>query len=217
MGWLLYVIPVLFSLLPSEKSEHIRLLQHELLHTLVQRFSAAQLRAHFSYMIPLMLAGLQDSAPDILVCSAHSARAMCDADVQLFRSCSQQVCTAAMPLLLHRHARVRCAGIELLQSALPCGAAELIRTLTAFREHNVIDIHGFYHGEQRHNYFALLVQDQNNKVRTFFFRMMAHLCTEMKERADYGKRTRMRIHIVAVAATWSAPIAVLPLLLLPIV
>lgn len=94
-----------------------------------------------------------------------------------------------MHMLVHKHAKVRQSGISVIGSLVLHGASECIQELTAYREHNVINVASIYHGETRINYLATLVADEHISVRRAVYTALASWCTEMNERTDYETLT----------------------------
>eukprot|EP01006_Ploeotia_vitrea_P038416 TRINITY_DN66234_c3_g1_i1.p1 TRINITY_DN66234_c3_g1~~TRINITY_DN66234_c3_g1_i1.p1 ORF type:complete len:750 (+),score=337.03 TRINITY_DN66234_c3_g1_i1:42-2252(+) len=138
-------------------------------------------------MCAVLRQGAQDSMPDVRVASCSCLQQLALALPQSIRPYSVELSMCVRDAcLMHKHARVRVAGVETLRLLIPCGAADVIRELAAFREANVIDLREFFgQGERRRNFMGLLVADPNTRVRQAFFNMLVEWTTSMREWYDF--------------------------------
>jgi hypothetical protein len=139
--------------------------------------------------LPLLHRALQrcvaDRHPETRVASLECSSALARACPLSVRGVAPHLLAAAAPSVIHRLATVRLAGLDAADALVRHGGAEVIREMAAFRESNVIDVRAFFQGETRFNLLALLVQDENARVRHRFFTVLAGWLTELRERGDY--------------------------------
>ena len=169
---------------PTETSEEVRLLNTKLLRIVVAR-CRKQLYPFLSDVVTLCVLALGDRYPDVRAECFACITELCEHFPAQVRGCAVDMAKIVMPSLRHRHARIRIAALRALRALVTCGGAAAIRTLTAFREHNVVVLKAFFHGETRVNFFASLCEDPNARVRREFFACMNYFMTELHERFNY--------------------------------
>ena len=106
------------------------------------------------------------------------------------------VVRAALPVLRHRHARVRAAGVLCLHQCMIVkdrakvkgAGTDAIMDLVGFREENVLPIAAFYKAEVQINYLAELITDGSAIVRERIAHMLYSLLTEIGDRYDHQQR-----------------------------
>ena len=181
-----------FPLLPSstaEPSEELRLSLFHLVALVVRALSSHPSDASLPLFLPDLLAvlaqGLVDRVAGIKVLCSAQLVSLLRSHPQALRPSSTVLCRVATSNALSGQQRVRLATLDVLRLLVPLGAAEHIRDLAAFRERNMIDLHGFYHGEARVNYLARLVQDDKAEVRQALYRCVGDWLESMTEAADY--------------------------------
>ena len=181
-----------FPLLPSstaESSEEVRLSLLHLTRLLVSSASANPSDPAIPLFLPdllsLLAQGLSDRCPPIKELSLSLLMALTRSHPTALRPSSLVLCRVVTPLLLHSHHRLRRLSLECLSALIPLGGAEHIRHLAAFQERNVIDLHGFYHGEARVNFMGRAVQDEKGEVRQALYHTVGQWMEDMREAADY--------------------------------
>jgi hypothetical protein len=171
----------------SEQSATVRTALLGVLVELLIRCTSHELEVFLPDLCQILYTSLQtDRAPEtkLLVCDALQRLAE-DYPGQMRAFAKILMLPLMQRVLLEKSSAVRVAGVRAMGVLIPCGAAEQIRDLCAFRENNVIDIHGFFHGEANVHYFARLVSDSNVRVRSEFFRVVNKWSLDLYERADY--------------------------------
>ena len=177
----------------AEPSEEVRLQLLQLTAAIVQRFSSEQQQQQQEASFKLFLADIvtivaqsvTDRSPPLKQAATSLLIALLSSHSHQLRSTSLLLARLLTPNLLHKHSRVRVLSVQAMQRLLAMGAAEHIRVLAAFQEHNVIDLHAFYHGSARCHYLAALCQDGNERVREALYGLVGGCMTEMVEAADY--------------------------------
>lgn len=193
--WVSYVIPVIAyrfarngkSNAGNEESEDVRCALAQIVVCVVFRtmHMPQTLLEHLHHISSILEDCMADEFSDVKVVGLVGASILGQILPQQMRAHSHRMVPTIAKETIHRHARVRSAAVDALRYIIPCGAAEAIRELAAFRESNVIDMNAFYHGETRVNYFAKLVGDGNNRVRRKYYDMLSDWMTNLPERYDY--------------------------------
>ena len=79
---------------------------------------------------------------------------------------------ALFTAFVHKHAKVRVAGLDSLFDVMVCGqwktSVEILQHMVGFRDPNVVAIKEFYEPSAKVNYFAIFVQDRSTLVREKF-------------------------------------------------
>ena len=181
-----------YPLLPSssaEPSEDVRLslfgLAALLVHSVALHSSEPALVIGLPELISLIAQGLVDRSPAIKQTSTSLLSSLLQSHPQALRGSSLALARVLTPNLLHPHHRTRRCTLDALRALIPIGAAEHIRDLAAFRERNVIDLYGFYHGETRVNHLGRLVQDDKVEVRRALYSCVGEWLESMREAGDY--------------------------------
>ena len=174
----------------AEVSEEVRLQLLQLTAAVVQRFGSGEAGGEFDLfladVVTIIAQGVTDRSPPLKQAATTLLIALLATHSHQLRATSLLLARLLTPNLAHKHSRLRTLTLTALTRLLTTGsAAEHIRQLAAFTEHNVIDLHAFYHGETRCNYFALLCQDRNAAVREALYSLVGRCMTEMAEAADY--------------------------------
>ena len=174
----------------AEPSEEVRLQLLQLTAAVVQRLNTLDSQTNeldlvLADIVTVIAQCVTDRSPELLQAATSLLLELLTRDRHQLRSTSILLARLLTPNLAHKHSRVRVLTLQAMQRLLVLGAAEHIRELAAFTEHNVIDMHAFYHGDTRRNYFALLCADGNERVREALYALVGHCMTIMAEAADY--------------------------------
>ena len=140
---------------------------------------------HIPQLVSVLAQGLADRAPALKQQAALLLRSLLSSQAQHVRPYALLLCRVLSPNLLQPQHRVRQSALSALQLLVPLSAAEHIRDLAAFREHNVIDLHAAYHGEHRRHCLAALAADAHSGVREALYRCLGDWLLRMPEAADY--------------------------------
>lgn len=186
----------------AEPSEELRLLLCKLLLVLVlgpaKRGAFASLVAYLHDALMLLAGSVRDPFAAAQTCAAEGISALCVATE--FQEGLVPYATAlarvVMPMLRHRHARVRVAAVHALHRAVAvCHRAKCkgagtaaIADLVGFREENVIPTASFYAPEVRFNYVADLTRDTSVAVRRAMAECLSDWFTTLLDRRDHQPR-----------------------------
>ncbi|CAK4608439.1 unnamed protein product [Aphanomyces euteiches] len=185
---------------PREPSEEIRLLFHNLIHTLLQttfdHHAASLLNAYVYDIICVIVHGLHDSFPDANIRACETLTLLSLNLVSVIKHFAVALVRASKHLLEHRLSKVRVAAMLCIRTVVmvpnvdKCKGAgtEAIVDLLAHQDENVIPVAAFYSAEVKVNLFAKLDQDANVVVRQTFFDTVMIWLTDLPDRYDYESR-----------------------------
>jgi len=185
-----------------EPSEEVRMLACQTLSTLIRRLcgigATSVLHPYFHESIMFLQAQLRDPYPDLKLCAcAVLAELTKHEELALgMKYFSVALCRAILPVMRHRHAKVRIAAIQALTSVMSVrdvskqkgAGTEAIVDLVGFREENVLSVAAFYTSDVTINYLAEAVQDSVVQVRFAVAQMLTVLLTEIMDRYDHQTR-----------------------------
>jgi len=93
---------------------------------------------------------------------------------------------------VHRHAKVRIAGLNALFDVLLAGqwktSVNVLEHIVGFRDPNIVPIKDFYDPTYQVNYFAMFVTDRSIACRKVFYQTMAHILMDLPDRIDHEGR-----------------------------
>jgi len=93
---------------------------------------------------------------------------------------------------VHKHAKVRMAGLRALFDVLCTGmwknSVYVFEHMVGFRDPNIVPIKEFYDPSTKVNYFAMFLVDRSTVVRECFYKTMAKLLIDLPDRADHEGR-----------------------------
>eukprot|EP01041_Mallomonas_annulata_P011277 gene11277-23590_t len=185
-----------------ETSEEIRLLLCQTLAILVKRIdslgASTVLHPYFQEIVIYSQAQLRDPFPELKVeaCILIQHLAEQEPYVTGMKYFAVALVRAVLPVLRHRHAKVRVAAVSSLKSCIMIpdrdkrkgAGTEAIQDLVGFREDNVLPVAGFYKTDVQVNYLAEIVQDTSIQVRERVVDMLMTLLTVLEDRYDHQTR-----------------------------
>lgn len=123
------------------------------------------MRPYTQELVNVLRALCMDPAGDVVIegCSAMREFAISGAD-QLIHFC-EVMGRALFTAFVHRHAKVRCAGLRSLYDVMVCGKFKhshlILSHMVGFRDPNIVPIKDFYDPSTKLNYFACFVGDRS--------------------------------------------------------
>lgn len=185
-----------------EPSEEIRLLSCTALNALIERVVSIDatpvLHPYFQEMIMFLQFQLRDPFPDLKLaaCTALDQLARLDEFELGMKFFAVGLSRALLPVLRHRHAKVRVAALSALKSCITVkdrakrkgAGTEAITDLVGFREENVLPVAAFYTPDVQINYIAELVVDKSVAVKEQLVALLTALLTEIGDRYDHHTR-----------------------------
>ena len=180
----------------------VRLIAVQSLLSLILRLkeldSLAVLNPYFADLILFLQCQTRDLFPEVKVISAKALETlallpefesgMCYFAVALVR--------ILLPLLRHRHAKVRIAGIDALRACMIVpnrakrkgAGTDAMVDLVGFKEDNVLNIASFYKPNVSINYLAELTSDPIVHVRERVVVMLSSFLVDLEDRYDHQQR-----------------------------
>ena len=99
---------------------------------------------------------------------------------------------ALFTAFVHKHAKVRVAGLNSLFDVMVCGqwktSVEILQHMVGFRDPNVVAIKEFYEPSAKVNYFAIFVQDRSTLVREKFYKTIGDMLLRLPDKVDHEGR-----------------------------
>jgi len=99
---------------------------------------------------------------------------------------------ALFTAFVHKHAKVRIAGLRALFDVLVCGqwktSVEVLQHMVGFRDPNVVPIREFYDPKSKVNYFAMFVADRSTVVRECFYKTIGDILMRLPDKCDHEGR-----------------------------
>jgi len=96
---------------------------------------------------------------------------------------------ALFTAFVHRHAKVRMAGLRSMFDVMVCGKWKhshlILSHMVGFRDPNVVPIKDFYNPSTNLNYFACFVGDRSGQVRECFYRTIGDLLMRLPDKEDH--------------------------------
>ena len=182
--------------------QKVRLLASQCLLSLMNRLMEldclAVLNPYFADLVLYLQCQLRDLFPDLKVVAAKALETL--ALLQEFESgmCYFAVALVRMllPLLRHRHAKVRAAGVDAVRACMIVpnrakrkgSGTEAIVDLVGFKEDNVLNVASFYKPVTSINYLAELTSDSIVHVRERVVVMLSSFLVDMEDRYDHQQR-----------------------------
>ena len=93
---------------------------------------------------------------------------------------------------VHKHAKVRMAGLRALFDVLNTGcwknSVYVFEHMMGFRDPNIVPIRDFFDPQSKVNYFAMFVVDRSIAMRLCFYKTMGRLLMDLPDRVDHEGR-----------------------------
>ena len=177
---------------PPEKSEAVRVLIAEIMTIIVQQTLFDLVRPYVDNITNICKALCMDPYGDVIIqgtkAIAEFARAGGDQLIHFCESMGRSLFTA----FVHKHAKVRIAGLMALFDVMVCGAwktsVHVLEHMVGFRDPNVVPIKEFYNPSTKLNYMAMFVTDRSIATRECFYKTMAKLLIDLPDKCDHEGR-----------------------------
>lgn len=177
---------------PPEKSEAVRVNIAEIMTIIVSSTLFDLMRPYVDNIVNICKALCMDPYGEVIIegtrCIAEFCRAGGD---QLIHFC-EPMGRALFTSFVHRHAKVRMAGLRALFDVLVTGAWKtsygVLEHMVGFRDPNIVPIKEFYDPTTKVNYFAMFIVDRSVVTRKCFFKTMAKLLMDLPDRVDMEGR-----------------------------
>jgi hypothetical protein len=180
----------------------VRLLAAQCVLSLINRLMEldclAVLNPYFADLVLFLQCQTRDLFPELKVVAAKALETI--ALLQEFESgmCYFAVALVRilLPLLRHRHAKVRVAGIDAVRACMIVpnrakrkgSGTEAIVDLVGFKEDNLLNVASFYKPSVSINYLAELTSDATVHVRERLVVMLSSFLVDLEDRYDHQQR-----------------------------
>jgi hypothetical protein len=185
-----------------ESSEEIRLLTCMTFHCLIRKMceigASSVLHPYFHEIVMFLQLQLRDPYPELKMeaCNALEYLSYQEEYVSGMKFFAVALVRAILPVLRHRHAKVRVAAVTSLKGCMIVpdrakmkgSGTEAIFDLVGFREENVLQVAAFYTTQIQINYLAELAVDKSVLVREKVADMLHCFLTELGDRYDHQNR-----------------------------
>ena len=177
---------------PPEDSEEVRMLIAEIMTIVVSSTVFDCLRPYVDTIVNILRALCMDPAGQVIIegCAAMREFAVHGNDQLLHFS--ENMGRALFTAMVHKHAKVRIAGLNSLFDVCACGkwkfSVDIMSHMIGFRDPNVVPIKEFYEPSTKMNYLALFVTDRSNAVRECFYKTMGDMLMRLPDKIDHEGR-----------------------------
>jgi hypothetical protein len=177
---------------PPEKSEPVRVLLAEIMTIIVSVTLFDCVRPYVDQIVNICKALCMDPFGDVIIegCNTIAEFSRSGGD-QLLHFC-EPMGRSLFTSFVHRHAKVRMAGLRALYDVMVTGAWKnsvfVFEHMVGFRDPNIVPIKEFYDPTTKVNYFAMFIVDRSTVVRECFYKSMAKMLLDLPDRIDHEGR-----------------------------
>lgn len=177
---------------PPEKSEEVRVVLAEIVTIIVSTTLYDCLRPYTQTIIDICRALCMDPAGSVLIAGCQAMKEFAiNGEQQLLHFC-ENMGRALFTSFVHKHAKVRMAGLNALFDVCVCGqwkySVNIFEHMIGFRDPNVVPIKDFYETSTKINYLALFVADRSTAVRDCFYKTIGDLLSRLPDKVDHEGR-----------------------------
>jgi hypothetical protein len=177
---------------PPEKSETVRQCLAEIMTIIVSSTLFECLRPYVHNIVNICRALCMDPYGEVIMEGTVALAEFCKTGgEQLIHFC-ESMGRSLFTSFVHRHAKVRIAGLRALFHVLTTGiwktSVHVFEHLIGFRDPNVVPIKEFYEPSTKVNYFAMFIVDRSIACRKFFYQTMGKLLMDLPDRVDHEGR-----------------------------
>lgn len=174
---------------PPESSEAVRLLLAQIVSIMVSSTVFDCMRPYTQELVSILRALCMDPAGQVIIEGCQGMKEFAKAgEEQLIHFC-EEMGRSLFTAFVHKHARVRMAGLGSLFDVMVCGKWKhshmILSHMVGFRDPNIVPIKDFYEPSTKLNYFAGFVADRSTLVRDCFYRTIGDLLARLPDRFDH--------------------------------
>eukprot|EP01022_Parablepharisma_sp_SALTPOND_P004476 TRINITY_DN120366_c2_g1_i1.p1 TRINITY_DN120366_c2_g1~~TRINITY_DN120366_c2_g1_i1.p1 ORF type:complete len:897 (-),score=130.63 TRINITY_DN120366_c2_g1_i1:2894-5584(-) len=177
---------------PPEDCEEIRLKMAELMRVLVSTTEESALRSYVDETVNILRTLAMDPHGPVIQEACAAIGELCTHAKDTVFHYSEMLGRALLTALVHKHFKVRLAGIDALRKVMYVGVykynVNLMEVLIGFRDPNVVPIKAFYQPDTKVNYFASLIKDEKEVVREAFFKTLIQWMIDLPDKYDHEGR-----------------------------
>ncbi len=171
---------------PPEGCEEIRLKIAELMHVLVSITEESALRGYVDDIVNILRTLAMDPHGLVIQEACATIADLCKLARETVFHYSEILGRSLLTALVHKHSKVRLAGIAALRQLMYVGvykySANIIEALIGFRDPNTVPIKDFYEPSTKVNYLAALVKDENPMVREAFYKTLVQWMIDLPDK-----------------------------------
>jgi len=174
---------------PPENSEQVRLIIAEIVTIMVSSTVFDCTRAYTEEIVNILRALCMDPAGAVIIegCQGMKEFAI-SGNEQLIHFC-EVMGRALFTAFVHKHAKVRMAGLRSLFDVMVCGkwkhSHAILSHMVGFRDPNIVPIKDFYETTTKLNYFASFVGDRSVAVRECFYKTIGDMLARLPDKVDH--------------------------------
>ena len=178
---------------PPEKSEEVRLIIAQLVSRLIEITQPQHFAPYLDEFTNVIRALVMDpSNGNVMKEACNGMSLLCCTAPKLLLHYSEKLARSLFSCLVHKHWKVRKAGLDAIGKVMHCGPykynATIMEALIGFRDPNVVPIKDFYEPSTKLNYLAMLVNDRSANVREVFYRVVADWLLRLPDKGDHESR-----------------------------
>lgn len=177
---------------PIEKSETCRVYLAEITTLMIRSTYWECMRPYVDGFVNVCKALCMDPFGDVIVEGTRAISALCDSGKEWLVHFCEPMGRAIFTAMVHKHAKVRIAGLRALLPVLSAGAWKtsyaVFEALVGFRDPNMVAIKDFYEPTGKVNYLGMLLADRSIQVRLCFYKTLANLLMHLPDRVDHEGR-----------------------------
>lgn len=177
---------------PPESCEEVRATIAEIVTIISSTVIFECLRPYVDQMVGICRALCMDPCGSVIIEGCAAMRELAKAGGnQLLHFC-ENMGRALFTAFVHKHAKVRIAGLKSLYDVAVCGAYKfsyaIFEKMQGQRDPHIVPIKEFYEPTNAVNYFAMFVADRSTQVREFFYKTMGDLLMRLPDRHEMEPR-----------------------------
>lgn len=177
---------------PPENSEEVRLILAEIMTILVSSTVFDCLRPYVTEVINILRALCMDPSGNVIIEACQAMREFAASGGEMLLHFCQVMGRALFTSFVHKHAKVRIAGLKSLYDVAFTGqwkeSHEIFTMMVGFRDPNLVPIKDFYEPSTKFNYFAAFVSDRSTVVRECFYKTIGDLLMRLPDKYDHEGR-----------------------------
>ena len=177
---------------PPEDSEAVRVQIAEITTVIMRKTFFDCMRSYIDNLVNICKALCMDPYGEVIIEGTRAIAALSRAGGdQLIHFC-EPMGRALFTAFVHKHAKVRMAGLRALFDVLCTGiwknSVFVFEAMIGFRDPNMVAIKEFYDPSTKVNYFAMFVVDRSVATRKCFYQTIAKCLIDLPDKIDHEGR-----------------------------
>ena len=138
------------------------------------------IRPYVDQFVNLTRSLCMDPYSEVIIEGTRGITALAESGKDLLIHFCEAMGRSLFTAFVHKHAKVRIAGLRALPPVLATGAWKtsysVFEAMVGFRDPNLVSIHEFYEPKGKVNYMGMFIDDRSIAVRVCFYKTLAKLC-----------------------------------------